>query len=709
MSGVIVNYNNNALTSMSSSGTKTLLTSGKYCEGDFEVVYDGSNTYTATIMDDGNSNYCYVTYNGTKYYSNSATFSFKAGDTLTIYCRGNDLQINGEFITLSNYSYTYTLPVGDIDVYLYYSASTSNQVIINGFVKPDGDLNITGDGFWNVYGYYWASVPTGTAATPAKTIVTNPIIGVNASGVVTASYNGSSSISPTITSGYVTTGTAGTVSTSGTSTYQLTSKAAATYNTSTADQTIASQRWLTGTQTIKSVTTSNLTAENIAEGVVVTVGDANNASRIAQITGTHSGGIQHTCTITGQGFNGCCIKYNGQDYTTAGTFTFKTGDKIRIHASGSQYGYNVSIKINGQNMPNTNYSYNEDYIMPDCDVNILLEYNSESEWKHIYITTPQIDINANGIYDVVNYGMASVNVNVAGGFTADEIAMRTISGDISGNATSIGSYAFYYCHSLTTASFPNCTNIRGYAFYACYSLTTANFPNCTNIGSYAFYSCSALSTVNFPNCINISSYAFYYCSTLSTASFPNCTSIGGYAFYGCYSLSTASFPSTTTIGNSAFRNCYSLTTANFPNCTNNGSYAFYACRTLSITSFPSATTIGSSAFYACYSLSTASFPNCTSIGSCAFYACSALSTASFPNVIGITNSAFIFCYNLLSFYLLGSSVPTLGTSVFYSTPIDSNTTSTGGVYGSIFVPSSLYDQYIVATNWSLYSARIVSV
>ena len=50
-----------------------------------------------------------------------------------------------------------------------------------------------------------------------------------------------------------------------------------------------------------------------------------------------------------------------------------------------------------------------------------------------------------------------------------------------------------------------------------------------------------------------------------------------------------------------------------------------------------------------------------------------------------------------------------GTSTFTSTPIAGYTTSTGGVYGSIFVPASLYDRYISATNWVTYSSRFVSV
>ncbi len=274
-----------------------------------------------------------------------------------------------------------------------------------------------------------------------------------------------------------------------------------------------------------------------------------------------------------------------------------------------------------------------------------------------------------------------------GGFTADEIAMRTISGDISGSATSIGSYAFRGCSALTTASFPNVTNISSYAFYDCRSLTTAYFPSATDISGSAFTSCRLLTTISFPNATSIGGYAFRECSALTTASFPNATYIGSNAFQYCSSLTTASFPSVSFISNYAFASCRLLTTISFPNATYIGSNAFAYCHSLTIASFPSVSFISNYAFAYCRSLTTASFPNATTINSC----------------------AFTYCRNLLSFYLLGSSVPTLGTDVFSSTPIDGYTDSTAGVYGSVFVPSSLYDQYIVATNWSLYSDRIVSV
>ena len=125
-----------------------------------------------------------------------------------------------------------------------------------------------------------------------------------------------------------------------TSTLQLTSKAATTYYPSTADQTVSSYRWLTGAQTIKSVTLSNLTASNIASGVTVKVGDSANASRITQITGTHQGGVPHTATISGTGnASTAYVEYKGTKYYTNGnTFTFIEGDTINLNIFGNWTG-----------------------------------------------------------------------------------------------------------------------------------------------------------------------------------------------------------------------------------------------------------------------------------------------------------------------------------------------------------------------------------
>ena len=141
-----------------------------------------------------------------------------------------------------------------------------------------------------------------------------------------------------------------------------------------------------------------------------------------------------------------------------------------------------------------------------------------------------------------------------------------------------------------------------------------------------------------------------------------------------------------------------------------GSGAFYYCTSLATVSFPACRTIGSYAFQGCNSLATVSFPACVAIRSSAFQGCTRLTTASFPACTTIGANAFYRCYNLLSLYITTSSVCKLSASgAFNSTPIAEYTESTGGVYGSIFVPASLVAAYKSATNWTYFADRITAV
>ena len=66
----------------------------------------------------------------------------------------------------------------------------------------------------------------------------------------------------------------------------IASQAATTWYTSSSDQTIASGKYLSGNQTIKAVTTTNITAANIKSGVTVKVGDAADDDRVLSVTGS---------------------------------------------------------------------------------------------------------------------------------------------------------------------------------------------------------------------------------------------------------------------------------------------------------------------------------------------------------------------------------------------------------------------------------------
>ena len=159
--------------------------------------------------------------------------------------------------------------------------------------KTSSNLTASGATVTVPAGYYASqatkSVSSGSAKTPATTVTKNPSISVSSSGLITASVSGTQSVTPTVSAGYVSSGTAGTITVSGSATKQLTTQAAQTITPGTSNKTIASGRYLTGTQTIKG--DSNLVAGNIKKG-----------TSIFGVTGTYEGsggsGGGASCTVT---------------------------------------------------------------------------------------------------------------------------------------------------------------------------------------------------------------------------------------------------------------------------------------------------------------------------------------------------------------------------------------------------------------------------
>lgn len=113
--------------------------------------------------------------------------------------------------------------------------------------------------------------------------------------------------------------------------------------------------------------------------------------------------------------------------------------------------------------------------------------------------------------------------------------------------TSIGSYAFQYCGSLTSIEIPaSVTSIGFYAFYDCTSLTSIEIPaSVTSIGDGAFYNCDSLTSVTFAENSQLTSIgyrAFRYCRSLASIEIPaSVTSIGREAFSQCFNLKKATF------------------------------------------------------------------------------------------------------------------------------------------------------------------------
>lgn len=129
--------------------------------------------------------------------------------------------------------------------------------------KDAGDLTVSGATVTVPAGNYaeqaTKSVASGSATAPASISGSSATL---TTGSNTITLTKSVSVTPVVSAGYVSAGTAGNASVSLTA--SVTTKAAATITPGTSAKTIASGTYLTGTQTISG--DSNLKAENIVAG-----------------------------------------------------------------------------------------------------------------------------------------------------------------------------------------------------------------------------------------------------------------------------------------------------------------------------------------------------------------------------------------------------------------------------------------------------------
>lgn len=137
--------------------------------------------------------------------------------------------------------------------------------------KTSSDLTASGATVTVPAGYYATNaskaIGNGSAKTPATTITATPTITVSSAGLITAEVSATQNVTPTVTAGYVSSGTAGAITVSGSETEQLTTKAAATITPGTSNQTIAAGTYLTGAQTISG--DANLVGSNIISGKTI--------------------------------------------------------------------------------------------------------------------------------------------------------------------------------------------------------------------------------------------------------------------------------------------------------------------------------------------------------------------------------------------------------------------------------------------------------
>ena len=317
------------------------------------------------------------------------------------------------------------------------------------------------------------------------------------------------------------------------------------------------------------------------------------------------------------------------------------------------------------------------------------------------------------------------------------VAYPSATGDvrIPNSVISIGSYAFYYCESLTNVTIPDSvTSIGNYAFYYCESLTNVTIPDSvTKIGSYAFSGCEALTSVTIPDSvITIGYYAFIGCENLASVTFTDTndwyyTSNSNYTDGTAIDVTDTAQNATylkstyneywykhveiTVTGDNVAKEISKLPVGNYTvvvtgaitNETisaiktalqNNSSAmvnldlsettglteipyeAFYNCRNLASMTIPdSVTSIGNYAFYYCNSLESVTFGNgVTEIGNSAFEYCRKLTTITIPDsVTSIGSQAFLGCSSLTSVTIPDSVTTISGSAFSYCSSLESVT------------------------------------
>ena len=220
----------------------------------------------------------------------------------------------------------------------------------------------------------------------------------------------------------------------------------------------------------------------------------------------------------------------------------------------------------------------------------------------------------------------------------------------------LGSYAFYGCTGLQSATIANEGYVGANAFYGCTSLKDVALSNKGYVGEQAFKDSKITGTLTVENTGNIGANAFENVTGSYTATINNRGKINSYAFTGSSGLTSVEIgDNVTSIGNYSFQNCSNMSVASLgENIISIGDYAFDACSNLQGVDIPDAvTSLGSYAFQNCSGMRTAKVgEGVTSINTYTFAGCKSLTDLQIgSNVNTIATYAFSGCSSLPSIFI----------------------------------------------------------
>ena len=338
----------------------------------------------------------------------------------------------------------------------------------------------------------------------------------------------------------------------------------------------------------------------------------------------------------------------------------------------------VLLKYNGQAFTNCEFRGPANigtsvYGVVDYNIFSGVIFSTNSETAPIYVNKEYYSYysTAEGWSSLYNLGLIKPSEN------SEENMLYYSDGVLGGNTYAI----FYDFSSIISSSIIGDISL---------SLSAVSLPNCECVWSDAFYLYSSLKSVYMPNCSYLGDDAFYRCRSLQSVYMPNCSYVGNDAFFDGNSLSEIDLPNCWYVGKNAFFRCI-MTVIDMPKCRMIDGVAFGLCGALQSINLPLCSYIGNNAFSGCNNLSSVSLPNVITVSNYAFSGCNALRDIDLPSCKTLYGDAFYGC---------SLNTLTIGRSYSY---VCSLSGSLGCIPNSIYVPASLYHQYINSGNWVQYS------
>lgn len=530
--------------------------------------------------------------------------------------------------------------------------------------KSSSDLTVSGATVTAPAGYYASSasksVASGSVTTPSTSITANPTISVDVTGLITASVSGSKSVTPTVSAGYVSSGTAGTVSVSGSNTQQLSTQAGTTITPTESEQTaVASGKYTTGAVKVGAISStyvgSGITQRDstdlTASGATVTAPAGYYAEAASKSVASGSTGTPAATkgTVSSHSVSVTPSVTNTTGYITGGTLT---GTAVTVSASELVSG-TKSITSSGTTDV-TNYASAS--VAAGTAGTPTATKGTVS--NHSISVTPSVT-NATGYITGSTINGTAVTVNVS------ELESGTKS--ITENGTGISVSGYSAVDVAVPGQVP--TGIK-------YIWTDYDF-NAQDVSSYAYCSVdgSPLSDGVYRVWVNIPADSLGITLKFDQGRTTNSidwgdgtTSATGSTVNHTYSAS----------GRYIIKVTYS--TSDYP--------ATRAFNQVSDTSMQTKVEYIEYAAYAKNSITNNTYQYLTSL-KCVYI-------PAYVSSIGA--GVFSECPSLIRVVCYATTPPTLGVSVFYN----SNN-------AKIYVPANSVDSYKQATNWSTYADRIEAI